>query len=107
MIIWMRKRGFAEAFIEKVEKIVPGLRKHIMAVDVTTPRTFKRYNSDAWGSHYTFDQSTETRRLYFKTPIKGLYLVGASIFPRGGVEATVISWIIYANNIDNWRTRAS
>jgi phytoene dehydrogenase-like protein len=26
----------------------------------------------------------ETRRPYFKTPIRGLYLVGASTFPKRG-----------------------
>jgi phytoene dehydrogenase-like protein len=30
------------------------------------------------------DQSVEARRPYFKTPIRGLYLVGASMFPEGG-----------------------
>jgi all-trans-retinol 13,14-reductase len=35
-------------------------------------------------SIYSFDQSVETRRPYFKTPMRGLYLVGASTFPKGG-----------------------
>jgi len=37
-------------------------------------------------------------RPYFKTPVKGLYLAGASTFPGGGIEATVISGIITAND---------
>ena len=52
---------------------------------------------------YAFDQSIGTKRPYFKTPIKGLYLVGASTFPGGGIEAVVISGIICANDICNWR----
>jgi all-trans-retinol 13,14-reductase len=44
----------------------------------------------------------ETKRLYFKTPIKGLYLVGASTFPGGGVEGVVISGLICAYDIMSW-----
>ncbi|MEM2004339.1 MAG: hypothetical protein QXQ37_06760 [Nitrososphaerota archaeon] len=57
------------------------------------------------GAIYTFDQSIETKRPYFKTPIKGLYLVGASTFPGGGVEAAAISGIMCANDISGWRIK--
>jgi len=40
---------------------------------------------------------------YFKTPIRGLYLVGASTFPGGGVEDAAISGIICASDIAGWR----
>jgi all-trans-retinol 13,14-reductase len=55
------------------------------------------------GAIYSFDQSMETKRPYFKTPIKGLYLVGASTFPGGGVEGVVISGLICAHDIMNWK----
>ena len=54
------------------------------------------------GAIYAFDQSTETRRPYFKTPIRGLYLASASTFPGGGVEAVVIAGTICANDICGW-----
>jgi len=57
------------------------------------------------GAIYSFDQSINTKRPYFKTPIKGLYLVGASTFPGGGVKAAVISGIICANDINKWKMR--
>lgn len=38
-------------------------------------------------------------RPYFKTPIEGLYLAGASTFPGAGIEATVISGVIAADDI--------
>jgi all-trans-retinol 13,14-reductase len=45
----------------------------------------------------------ETKRLYFKTPIKGLYLMGASTFPGGGVEGVVISGLICVHDIMSWK----
>jgi len=99
-----KKRELAEALVGKAEKVIPGISKHIAVMDVATPRTFERYTSMPEGAIYAFDQSIHTRRPYFKTPIKGLYLVGASVFPGGGVEAVVISGIICANDICGWRT---
>ncbi|MEM0085341.1 MAG: NAD(P)/FAD-dependent oxidoreductase [Candidatus Methanomethylicia archaeon] len=100
-----RKKEAAEALIRKAEKIIPGLSKHIIVLDAATPKTFERYTSMPEGAIYAFDQSIETKRPYFKTPIKGLYLVGASTFPGGGVEATAISGIICANDISGWRIK--
>ena len=52
------------------------------------------------------DQSKDApERPYFKTPIKGLYLAGASTFPGGGIEAVTISGIIAANDISGWPKR--
>jgi len=79
------------------------LSERIVVRDAATPKTFERYTSMPEGAIYAFDQSIETRRPFFKTPIKGLYLVGASTFPGGGVEAVVISGIICANDIRGWR----
>ena len=57
------------------------------------------------GAIYAFDQSKDTKRPYFKTPIKGLYLASASTFPGGGIEAVVIAGRICANDIMNWKMR--
>ena len=98
-----KKREFANTLIRKAEKLIPNLSRHILVQDAATPRTFERYTSMPEGALYAFDQSIETKRPYFKTPIKGLYLVGASTFPGGGIEAVVISGIICANDICGWR----
>lgn len=97
-----KKREFAEFLIKKAEKIIPNLSKHIVVQDAATPKTFERYTSMPEGAIYAFDQSIDTKRPYFKTPIKGLYLASASTFPGGGIEAVVISGIICANDICNW-----
>jgi len=98
-----KKRKIAEELIMKAEKIIPNLSKHIIVMDAATPKTFERYTSMPEGAIYAFDQSINTKRPYFKTPIKGLYLASASTFPGGGIEAVTISGIICANDISNWK----
>jgi len=99
-----KKRRMAEMLIRKAEKVIPDLSRHIIVQDAATPKTFERYTSMPEGALYSFDQSIGTKRPYFKTPIKGLYLAGASTFPGGGIEAVVISGMICANDICNWQT---
>jgi len=101
-----KKKEFAEMLINKAEKVIPDLRKHIIIQDAATPKTFERYTSMPEGALYAFDQSIGVKRPYFKTPIKGLYLASASTFPGGGIEAVVMSGMICANDICNWETKA-
>lgn len=84
---------------------MPDLGKYVVVLDAATPKTFERCTSIPKGAIYVFKQSIETRRPYFKTPVKELYLVDASTFPGGRVEAAIISGIICANDISGWRTR--
>ena len=97
------KKTLAEELIEKVEKLIPDLSKHIVVMDAATPKTYEIYTSMPEGAIYAFDQSIHTKRPYFKTPIKGLYLASASTFPGGGIEAVTISGIICVNDICGWR----
>jgi len=101
-----KKKEFAEMLIQKAEKVIPDLSKHIIVQDAATPRTFERYTSMPEGALYSFDQSMGVKRPYFKTPIKGLYLAGASTFPGGGIEGVTISGMICANDICNWEVEA-
>jgi len=100
-----KKKELAERLIKKAEKIIPDLGKYIIIQDAATPKTFERYTSMPEGAIYAFDQSINTKRPYFKTPIRGLYLASASTFPGGGIEAVVISGIICANDICNWEIK--
>ena len=100
-----RKAEYAETLRRAVEKLVPETRSAVV-VDAATPRTFEKYTLNYKGAIYAFDQSLGTPpRPYFKTPVAGLYLAGASTFPGGGVEAVVISGVIAARDIMSWRKR--
>ena len=100
-----RKREITRILIKKAEKVIPNLSRHIIVLDAATPKTLEKYTSMPGGAIYAFNQSIETKRPSFKTPIKGLYLANASTFPGGGIEAVVISGIICANDIRNWRIK--
>jgi len=97
-----KKKEIAASLIKKVERIIPDLSKHIIVQDAATPKTFEYYTLMPEGAIYAFDQSTDTKRPYFKTPIEGLYLASASTFPGGGIEAVVISGMSCANDICHW-----
>ncbi|RLE72917.1 MAG: all-trans-retinol 13,14-reductase [Thermoprotei archaeon] len=100
-----RKRKYAEELVRKAEKVISGLREHIIIMDAATPHTFERYTLNYRGAIYAFDQSMDAPpRPYFKTPVKGLYLAGASTFPGAGIEAVTISGVIVARDIVGWKS---
>jgi all-trans-retinol 13,14-reductase len=101
-----KKKEQAELLVHQAEKSIPELSSHVVFQDAATPKTFERYTLMPEGALYSFDQSTDVKRPYFKTPIEGLYLASASTFPGGGVEAVVISGFICANDICQWQLNA-
>lgn len=100
-----KKQLLADALIQKAEKLIPGLAEHIVIRETASPRTLEFYTRMPEGAIYAFDQSKDIKRPYFKSPIKGLYLAGASTFPGGGIEAVIISGRIAANDIIGWKRR--
>ena len=93
------KEKLTHEAIEKIEKVIPGISKHIIVTNVVTPRTFEQFTSMPEGAIYAFDQSIGSKRPYFKTPIIGLYLASASTLPGAGVEAVVASGLICVRDI--------
>ncbi|MBI5078613.1 NAD(P)/FAD-dependent oxidoreductase [Candidatus Saganbacteria bacterium] len=98
-----KKKELAAQAVRKAEKLIPGLGERVIFQEAATPRTMERYVLMPEGALYSFEQSVEVERPYFKTPVKGLYLVGASTFPGGGTEGAVISGIICAQDICGWK----
>ena len=92
-----RKAAFADEIIRQAETLLPGLRDHIITRDAATPATVTRYTRHPDGAIYGSALGNE--RLPQQTPIRNLYLVGASAWPGSGVEAVVISGISAANMI--------
>ncbi|MBN1152319.1 MAG: NAD(P)/FAD-dependent oxidoreductase [Dehalococcoidia bacterium] len=100
-----RKRRFSALMLRKASEILPGIVDSVSVLDAATPRTLESYTSMPDGAMYGFDQSVGCRRPHFRTPIKGLYLAGASTFPGAGVESAIMSAIICANDIGGWSRR--
>ncbi len=72
------KQETAEFYISKVEEyMIPGLRKHILIRDISTPATYARYLGSPTGSQYDMLPVPENfgkNRLPSRTPVKNLYL---------------------------------
>jgi phytoene dehydrogenase-like protein len=89
-----KKKEVTEIIIKKVEKHIPDLSKHIVVKELGTPKTMFRYSLNPEGSIYGPSQITEQsgmNRLQPFTPVKGLFIVGSSIYPGGGYPSTISS----------------
>ena len=97
-----KKKQKLNQLLDKVERIIPSFRKHIVVQETATPRTFERYTSMPEGALYCFEQSSDIKRPKFKSPIKGLYLSSASTGHGGGIESVVMTGIICSHDINGW-----
>jgi len=89
------KERIAMILIERAEKIIPEISKHIEVLEVATPLTLKRYTGNTDGAPYgwanTVNQGSPINRMTQKTPIKNLYLSSAWTFPGGGQTPVIMS----------------
>lgn len=83
------KEEWAEKLLEIVEKYVPGLREHTKIKIILTPEDFKKRT---YLKHHAFGGSVPHLTIPpppHKTPIKGLWFVGAQSETYGGVIGAI------------------
>ena len=87
------KEEVADRLLGMAEKIIPGLRDHIVVKEVITPRTFEEFTLNHRGVPYGLDITVDQALKLPKnnTPIGGLYLAGAWSVPAHGVSASQLS----------------
>lgn len=90
-----RKRADGDALIARAERVIPGLANHIVYRQDGTPATFARYAWTMGGAIY--GPAAADWRPPAKSPVEGLVLAGAGVFPGAGVEAVVISGTLAAD----------
>ncbi len=96
------KHRIADAMLESVEPVVPGLRAAAETVAVATPVTNMRYVGHQDGAVYGFDQhpwDSHVFRLPARAPLGGLYFAGAWTMPGGGFEPAMTSGRIAAEMV--------
>ena len=90
------KEPYADRVLGLVEDLAPGLRDRILARHVISPLDLERDNpnlvgGDHIGGSHHFAQHFLFRPVpgwsRYRTPVDGLYLVGAATWPGGGVGA--------------------
>ena len=87
--------GFAASVFDKIESVSPGFRDLVLHVEVRTPADLEREvgltEGNIFQGELSFDQLLFNRPLpgyaQYRTPVRGLYLVGSSTHPGGGVMA--------------------
>jgi phytoene dehydrogenase-like protein len=92
-----RKRAFGDALIALAERVLPGLREHIVFREEASPATFARYAWTTGGAIY--GPAAGQWRPPAKSPVERLYLAGAGVFPGAGIEAVVISGTLAADAV--------
>jgi phytoene dehydrogenase-like protein len=77
---WEQARSrYTELLLDEAERVIPGLRDHLVHVESATPRSIEAFTRAQRGAIYGWDltlQQLLTKRLRQETPIGGLYLAG-------------------------------
>jgi phytoene dehydrogenase-like protein len=89
------RQAFADCVFDKIEQACPDIRDRILHAEVRTPLDIEREvgltEGNIFQGELTFDQLLFNRPVpgyaNYGSPIKGLYLVGSSAHPGGGVMA--------------------
>ncbi len=91
-----RKRAFGDRLLALAERAILGLAEHIVFREEASPATFARY---AWTTGGAIYGPAGPWRPPAKSPVPGLYLAGAGVFPGSGIEAVVISGTLAADAV--------
>ena len=96
------KNRMAAEMIEAADEIVPGIRKHIVVMEVATPITNMRYTGNPGGSILGFDYDltgSPMLRLSNRGPLKGLFFANAWVRLGGGYEPCITSGFLACTDI--------
>jgi phytoene desaturase len=101
------KPGLTESIIGYFsEKHIPGLAEHVRVAELATPLDFERRLLLPEGAIYALRQDLTSEMAFRPSArsksIRGLYLVGASTHPGGGVPTTIASGLIAADLIEKY-----
>ncbi|MFH1149983.1 MAG: NAD(P)/FAD-dependent oxidoreductase [Actinomycetota bacterium] len=104
-----QKEPFLERTIEYLSSFaIPGLADHVVVSDCATPLDFERRLLLPKGAIYDLQQDIVSQTVFRPSArsrsVKGLYLVGNSTHPGGGVPTTTASGIIAATLINKYES---
>jgi prolycopene isomerase len=89
------KEEIAQKMIGMAEKVIPGLSRHILVRDASTPLTYEKMTLNTRGASMGWYLSAKelSKIRSQKTPIANLYQAGHWTFPGGGVPMVILSGI--------------
>lgn len=97
-----KKEEVAQVFIDRLDKLIPGIKEEIELYEVGTPKTIKRYTLNPEGTAYGFAQIPKQagrKRIQRKSPIENLYFASAWAMPSHGFSGTIIGGYSCAEEI--------
>ena len=94
-----KKKEVGEIYIEKLEKLIPGIKDQIEYYEVGTSKTVLRYTLNPKGAVYGFAQTPERARLDKIQSIDNLHFASAWTKIGGGFSGAIFSGYLCAFDI--------
>lgn len=99
------KERVAQSFINRLEKIFPGIKKEIEYYEVATSKTVEKYIKTPNGAVYGFAQTPENVMKEKIVPIENLHFASAWTKIGGGFSGAIYSGYLCAYNIIKAKSR--
>ena len=96
------KKHLMEAMLNTTERVLPGVRDHLVFADIGTPATNRFYVRSVDGNMYGSEKSAwQVGPFAFsvRTEVKGLYLCGSSTLGHGVAGATMSGLVAAAKTL--------
>ena len=101
---WTQKKDdFKDQILDQMECLLPGLRKQIEILEISTPLTIEKYLLSKDGGRYGIASRVNQaylKRPKIKGPVDGLYITGHDTLVEGGVASVSIAGELAAEMID-------
>lgn len=92
-LFWKQKKEkIAEEFLNRIEKLIPNLKNHVVCLDTATPSTLYRYTLNYKGAAYgwaSLPSQLFEPNFQEKSFIKGLYLTGHWTTKAHGIPGVI------------------
>lgn len=96
------KDAFTERMVDAAERMIPGIREHIIWKEASTPVTHEKFTLSTGGTSYGIEIALDQvgpNRPGYATEVAGLYLVGANTQSGHGISGVIKSGVGCASAI--------
>jgi all-trans-retinol 13,14-reductase len=94
-----RKEKSAQAFIDRLERLIPGFREALEYYEVATASSVRRYTLNPNGAVYGFAQTPERVQTDIESPLENLHFASAWTKTGGGFSGAIFSGYLCAMDI--------
>ncbi len=106
---WAAHKAGVEGFVTAhLERVLPGIREHVVVQTSASALTAWRFTANAHGAMLGWEMAPDQlgpARPGLETPVDGLYLVGHWVRPGGGITPVIVSACQVAERVTGSRLR--